>query len=40
MYIYIYICIYRQLRIKLSNVLEMAEIKIFREMKKTTFPRY
>ena len=31
---------YRQLRIKLSYVLELAEIKIFREMKKMCFPRY
>ena len=29
----------RQLRIKLSYVLELAEINIFREMKKTCFPR-
>ena len=31
---------YRQLRIKLSYVLELAEMKIFREIKKTCFPRY
>ena len=46
MYIYVYLCtyicifIYRQLRLKLSYVLEMTEIKICREMKKTCFQRY
>ena len=34
------VTIYRQLRIKLSYVLELAKIKIFRDMKKTCFPRY